>query len=681
MAVPFFRSRTRPREHSWASRLLGILALVGAALLLPGCSNNPYPPGETRGNVIYRRLDDDPRFLDPSVAYVITEAQIIDVIYPSFFRYHYLKRNPYVLELLLGAEMPTRKATPVTDMVAGKPQKKNGETWTFRIKKGIHFQDDDCFPGGKGREVTAKDFLYSFRRMADPRVPCPVLGFFEDKILGFADYVKNNRQNGADYDAPVPGLQLDPNDPYTFRIVLNQPYPQLRFMMAMHFTTPIPREAVELYGKEKFNRHPVGCGAYTMVEYTPKRRVVLKKNPTRVPEYYPTEGAPGDPELGRLKDAGQQLPLADTIVYSFVKESVTGWNLFLQGYMDGWGVTQQNYQQAMSRPGVLSREMIDHGIKLEHQEAPQISYFAFNMNDPVFGGYTPERRKLRQAISLALDSQQFIDLESQGNGIPAQSIIPPGLFGYDPKYKNPYRQFSVEAAKKKLAEAGYPDGIDPKTGEQLTLYFDNTATSAEERQSVGLIQKQIEAIGVRFESRVFRGPVWQDRLDKGQAQFFRYGWLADYPDPENFVFLLYGPNKRPGPNASAYQNPEYDKLFEQMRAMEDTPARAEIIRKMRDIAAEDCPWIYLIHDQDLGLRQGWVSNTKPHGVSNDTVKYWRVDGEKRAALQAQWNRPNYWPAGIGAVVLLLSALPAAVVVRGRANRRSRREIPAVRSRS
>lgn len=645
-------------------------------LVLAGCGNNPYPRGQTAEAVLYRSMTDNPRTLDPSVSYTVSEARIIDVIYPSYFRYHYLKRDPYVLELMLGAEEPIREPYALMVTEDGRQVKKTVERWSFRIRQGLRFQDDPCFPGGKGREIIAADFLYAFRRMADPKVPCPVRSFVDDKILGFGEYVAHNQElaekgQDADYHAEVPGLRLDPDDPYRFEILFSQPYPQLRYLMAMHFTTPIAHEAAEHYGKE-LARHPVGSGAYVMSEYLPKQRIVLTVNPNRPEERYPSEGAVGDEEAGLLADAGKRLPLADRIVFTFNKESVTGWNLFLQGYMDAWGVGRDNYRQVMSQQGQLSEEMVEKGVSLHRAADPNIRYFAFNMKDAVVGGQTQRARKLRQAISTALDSQEFIDLFLQGNGRPAQWIIPPGLFGYDPEFKNPYSQHSVERAKQLLAEAGYPDGIDPATGDRLVIYNDNTAISAAGRQFVGVLKKQIERIGIKLESRSWRPIVWQDRIDKGQFQFASYGWLADYPDPENFVFLLYGQNRRPGPNAAAYDNPEYNRLFEQMRSMDDSPERLAIIHRMRKLSVEDCPWVYLYHGEGLFITYDWLTNVKPHPVANDTTKYFGIRGEERANRQVAWNRPNYLPGIILVVLWVAGAVPAVAVVRNRRRRRVRK---------
>lgn len=667
----------------------GSIAALGV-LALAGCNNNPYPAGETARPVLYRALGEDVRTLDPTRAYTDVEAQIIDVIYPSYFKYNYLKR-PFTLEPNLGARPDVREPYVFREQKTvklnedgtltkeGPVVEKRGEQYTFTLKKGLRFQDDPCFPGGKGREIVAEDILYAFRRTTDPALSCPIQGFLADKIIGLNERIALNNERlktkqPADVTTPVAGLQVDKNDPYTFHVLLREPYPQLRYLMAMHFTTPIAKEAVDKYGN--LNRQAVGCGPFMITEYTPNRRIIEEPNPNRPKETYPTEGAPGDREKGLLADAGRELPLADKIVYTVMREGVTSWNLFLQGYLDSASIGATNYQQALASPNRLSPEMVKQGVTLLYDEKPTITYMCFNMDDKEWGGYSPAKRKLRQAVSLSISGEAYNDLIKQGTASTANFIVPPGLFGYEESYRNPYRQSNVERAKQLLVEAGYPGGKNAKTGERLTLTWNNTATTAAGRQLVGLIQRQIEATGIQVESKSMRSPEWQDALDKGQFQFINYGWLADYPDPENFLFLLYGPNRRPGVNYANYNNPEYNKLFEQMRAMDNGPERLAIIRKMRDIAVEDCPWIYVVHDRDLSLAHGWLTNVKPHGVANDVNKYRGVDAARRARLQAAWNRPNYWPTLGLAALLVVGTLPALGTLRARRERKVRRAGPA-----
>lgn len=670
-----------PRFRSTRRSLFALFGVVGV-FGLAGCSNNPYPRGETASNVIYRYMGDDPKSLDPSFSYTVDEAAITDLIYPSFYKYHYLKTDPYELVLNLGAREPVREpfSVEVTDK-DGNKKTVQGERYTFTLKSGLKYQDDPCFPGEKGRAITAADIVYSFKRMADPAVQCPVASFFSDKIVGWDAYVKGfETAKEKNYDAEIEGVQLDPNDPLTLRIVLNQPYPQMRYLMAMHFTTPQAREAVDFY-KEEYARHPVGCGPYYMSEYQPKQRIVLVKNPNRHKDLYPSDGDPGVQEEGLLKDAGKELPLNDKIVTNIIRESTSSWNLFQQGYLDASGVGTNNYQQVMAANNSLSPELAAKGAILRKETEANVYYCAFNMNDPVFGGLDEKRKKLRQAISLTINSQEYIDLLRQGNGVPAQWLIPPSVYGSESTYKNPFRQWDPELtrAKQLLAEAGYPNGIDPKTGEKLVLKYDNTATNAAGRVQVGILQKMIERLGIKVELRSTRANVFQDKLLKGQHQFITYGWFADYPDPENFVFLLYGPNKRPGPNSSNYANPVYDKLFEQMRALDDGPERLALIKQMRDIAVEDCPWIPLYHNVSLSLNYDWLKNVKAHPIANDAGQYRSVDAEKRAQMQRAWNRPNYVPLFAIAALLFLGSAPAVGVVRQRINRRVRRDEAAATS--
>jgi ABC-type transport system substrate-binding protein len=665
---------TLSRADRFVGVLLAVFASAGAAFL-GGCSNNPYPLGESDGNVLYRGLGDDPKSLDPSFSYTVGEAAITDLIYPSFYKYHYLKRAPFQLALNLGAREPVREPYPVT--ITGKDGKLKtvpGERYTFTFRSDLRFQDDPCFPGRTGRPITAKDVAYSFKRMADPAVRCPVASFFEDKVVGWQEYAEGFKtKKKANYDAEMAGVQVDPRDPNTLHILLSQPYPQLRYLMAMHFTTPQAREAVEYYGGE-YPRHPVGCGPYMMTEYRPRQRITLDVNPNRPKDYYPSDGSPGDKEAGLLDDAGKPLPRNDRVVFTIMKEGTTAWNLFLQGYLDAAGVGQNNFQQVITPAGTLSPEMVRKGISLRKETQVMIWYFAFNMEDPVFGGYDEKHRNLRQAISLAVDTKEYTDLLNLGNGQPAQWLIPPSVFGNDPNYKNPYRQFdpNLTKAKQLLAEAGYPGGIDPKTGQKLVLHYDNTATTPAGRTQVGIVQRMIERIGIKVESATSNYNVFQEKLLKGQHQFIFYGWFADYPDPENFVFLLYGPNKKPGPNAASYANPEYDRLFEQMRSMNDGPERQTVINKMRDIAVEDCPWIYMYHDVNLALAYDWEKNVKAHPIANDGNQYIRIDYRERAAKQREWNQPNYIPLAVLAAVLVIGGVPAVGVVRQRTNRKVRR---------
>ncbi|RYG26889.1 hypothetical protein EON82_01590 [bacterium] len=649
-------------------------ALTGLfGLLLAGCSNVPLPSEIVRGNANVRSMG-EPRSFDPSFSYNEGDSPIIALMFPAFYHYEYLKQKTYQLSLDIGAAEPTMvKLTPAAKGDAA-------ERWTYRIRKDLKFQDDPCFKatGGKGRGVTAADMVYSFKRMADPSVNCPVASYFADKIVGWGDYSKGfETLKAKNYDQPFKGVYVDPDDPYALTIELTQPYPQLKYLMAMAFTSPQSREAVEFYKEDYALHHPVGFGAFKLKEYIAHDHVWLTRNENAHPQSYPTEA---DPDLQPLlADAGKPVPFVDDIYLKVVTESVTAYNLFQQGYLDSLTVSFANANIVPAANG-MTQEMKDRGIQLNKNNRASIDYLAFNMNDPVFGGYTPEKRKLRQAISLAVDSDQYINLSLQGMGMPAQWIVPPGLEGYDPDFKNPYRQFDpkLEKAKKLLAEAGYPDGVDKKTGQRLVLKYDYYATSPALAQTMRLFQKQIQRLGIQVELVINQYATFNSRVEKKQVQFIQYGWNADYPDPENFTFMLYGPNESPGPNAALYNNPEYNKLFERMRDMEDGPERNAIMERMRQISVEDCPWIYLTFPVTRSLVQPWVSNLRANPLAADSMKYIKVNADQRVERQSDWNKAVYWPLLLGVVAVVGVVIPASATIRSRTNRRVRREGNATR---
>ncbi len=638
---------------------------LAATLAVTGCANAPYSLARERANVRFLTMG-EPRSFDASFSYNAGDGPIIALINPSFYRYKYLKRTPYQLELNLGAELPT-----VEHLTAAK-KGDVVERWTYRLRRDMRFSDDPCFTGGKGRGATAADMVYAIKRMVDPKVNCPISSYLADKIVGWdADNKRFEKEGKKAYDADLIGARVDPKDPYAFQIDLNQPYPQLRYLMAMAFFSPLSREAVEKYGDQYGLHHPIGVGQYQMKEYAANDHIWLVRNANAYKETYPADA---DPSLqGLLADAGKRVPFNDEIYLKVVTEPVTSYNLFQQGYTDSLGVTSANAQIVPAANG-LTQDMKDRGVQLNKNVEVAVTYMAFNMEDPTFGGYDEKHKKLRQAISLSIDSRAYIDIVAQGMGQAAQWIVPPGLAGYDPVYKNPYRQFDPKLAKAKqlLAEAGYPNGIGPD-GQRLILNYDNYATSPAAIQITRLFQKEIQALGIQVELKTNQYATFNDRLEKKQAQFFDFGWNADYPDAENFTFMLYGPNVPPGgPNSSLYNSPAYNKLFEQMRAMSDGPERNAVMAKMRDISVEDCPWIYVQFSESRTLVQPWASNQNANFIASDNMKYVRLDPAKRVELQERWNRSTLWPIAAFALLIVAICVPASQTIKNRTNRRVRK---------
>jgi ABC-type transport system substrate-binding protein len=433
---------------------------------------------------------------------------------------------------------------------------------------------------------------------------------------------------------------------------------------------------------------PIGTGPYMLTENNPNARMVLERNPNFRGEPYPSEGEPGDAEAGLLRDSGKTMPFIDRVVFSREKESIPYWNKFLQGYFDISGIGSDQFDQAVrvsiEGEAAVTPEMEHQGIRLSTSVATSTGYVAFNWDDPVVGGQkggeSAERaRKLRHAISIAFDVEEQIAIFANGRGIAAQGPIAPGIFGYrDGKEGlNPVvydwvegkpRRKSIEAAQKLLAEAGYPGGRDAKTGQPLVLYLDTVTRGPGDKAVFDWYRRQFEKLSLQLEIRSTDWNRFQEKIRKGATQIFRLGWNADYPDPENFLFLLHGPQSRArtqGENAANYVNPEYDALFEKMKNMPNSPERQRLIDRMVEIVRRDAPWIWGTHPKEYSLSHSWLANDKPNNMARNNMKYLKVDAQKRSALRREWNRPLLWPLGLIALVLVVSAVPAVVSYRRR----------------
>ncbi|MDA8128512.1 MAG: ABC transporter substrate-binding protein [Betaproteobacteria bacterium] len=704
----------------------GLLA-IGLALLT-ACSdnwNNPYPRSEARANVAYSAFSERPKHLDPARSYSSNEAEFIGQIYEPPLQYHFLKR-PYTLIPLTADAVPKPRyldasGRPLPD---DAPSSAIAESvYEIHIRPGIRYQPHPAFArdaagrylyhsldsaamAGKTqladfkhtgtRELVAADYVYEIKRLANPRLSSPILGLMSEHIVGLkalGDTLEKAVKAHPDAalnlnDFPFAGAEAV--DRYTYRIRIKGKYPQFIYWLAMPFFAPVPWEADVFYAQPgmadrnlTLDWQPVGTGPFYLSENNPNRRMVLKRNPYFHGEIYPVDGDAADRRAGLLADAGKPLPFIDEAVFSLEKETIPYWSKFLQGYYDSAGISSDSFDQAIqfSAGGTprLTKSMRDKDIHLVTTVAASIWYVGFNMLDPVVGGLSEDRRKLRQAISIAFDYDEFISIFLNGRGIPAQGPIPPGLFGYVDGVAglNPYVyeahdgkivRHPIEMAKKLLAEAGYPNGRDARTGAPLVLYFDTMASGPDAKSRLDWMKKQLDKLNIQLVVRGTDYNRFQDKMRRGNAQLFEWGWNADYPDPENFFFLLYGPNKKVangGENAANYDNPEFNRLFERMKDMDNGPERQRVIDAMLEIVRRDAPWIFAYYPKSFGLTQGWVHNVKPNLMANNTLKYRRIDPALRATRRAEWNRPVRWPIALLAGGLLVAVAPAVIAWRRR----------------
>ncbi len=642
--------------------LMSFFCVLAAGLT--ACGNNPYP-AEKGKSINYTALAEDPRTLDPAQVSDTTSAEILDQICDSLYQNAYLDR-PYKVEPALAAGYPEKRIFYEQVQEKGVAKSVARMEYTFRLRDDIYFQDDPCFPGGKGRRVTTPDVIYAIKRLADPAVQATGYWLVAGKIKGMDVFFKKAAARGkADYTLDVEGLSAP--DDRTLKITLTEPYPAFIYVMSMPYTAPVAHEAVDYYnahGREGLSRHPVGTGAYRLKSWERQHRIILERNPTFRKEYYPHHGAPGDREKGLLDDAGKQLPFLDEVWYTIIPTAQPIWLLFLQGYLDASGVPQEQFDRVITSKLDLSDAFVKKGISLEIGSDLDIYYITLNMRDPVLGKNT----YLRQALSLAYDSDLYNQIYLNGRAINAQGPLPPGVFGYDPDFRNPYKTHDIGKAKELLAKAGYPGGVDSRTGARLELTYDIGSDSTRAREAATFDMRCFEQLGIKMRLQVNTFSQYLERTMKGTFQMTAGGWLADYPDPENFLQLLYGPNKPPNPNSASFSNPEYDRLYERIKTMDDTPERLALIHRMVEIVAGECPWIFNVHTPSYVLRHSWYKNGKNHSISGNYKKYLRIDARDRRAYREAENRPDYKIAVYGLILLVMLSFPA-VVVKYRRRRR------------
>ncbi len=687
-----------------------------------GPLNSPYPNTEREDNTLYTSFSERPKHLDPARSYSSDEWIITNQIYEPPLQYHYLKR-PYELMPLVASAMPEISFYDKNDQLVREDDLRKIAYSKYRISilPNILYQPHPAFAKDNKnqnylyhaltedeadeydsiqdfevqstRELKAEDFVYQIKRLADPTLNSPIFGLMSEYIVGMNKFretvaqkykilgVNEGNKEFLDFrDIELEGAKVL-ND-YQYEIIVKGHYPQLLYWLAMPFFAPMPWEAVKFYSQDylaerniSLDWYPIGTGPYLLAENNPNLRISLEQNPNFHGENYPVEGSEEDKAQGLLARQGKPLPFIRKVNFVLEKESIPYWNKFLQGYYDQSGISSDSFDQAIQLNPVgnfsLTDELAEKGVKLQTSVLPTTFYWGFNMLDDVVGGLGEKQKKLRQAISIAFDMEEFINIFQNGRGQVAHGMLPPGIFGFVEDSFNKvvfedsptgYKRKSIEQAKKLLAEAGYPNGIDPKTQKTLVLYLDAVVGGGPDTNALyAWIRKQFKKINIDLVVRDTQYNRFQDKMRNGSAQIFSWGWNADYPDPENFLFLLYGPNgkvKFDGENASNYNNPKFNALFEKIKSMQNSPERLAFIEEMLAIAQEDAPWIWGYHPKLYTLSHQWMAPFKSNAMSRNTLKYAAIDVKTRSMLREAWNHPILWPISIIIALLLLIIIPA-----------------------
>lgn len=693
--------------------------LLTAVFILPSALhavvlNDPYSQVSSTEKIYYTSFAEQPKTLDPATSYNANEYQFIGQIYEPVLQYDYLVR-PYQLIPATASQMPEVKRYDKNgQLITSAEENASTSVYTIHIKSGIYYQPHPALSGHYSplsssyfqqhsvnqlsdfkhtgtRELVAEDYIYQIKRLASPRVNSSIYGLMSEHIVGFQEYAaqlpdKNQHPGFLDLrDYNLSGVRLI--DRYTYEITLKGEYSQFMYWLAMPFFSPIPWEADRFYSQKgmaeknlSFGWYPVGTGAFMLTENNPNSRMVLVKNPNFRAEYFPRNGSEEDRKKGYLAHAGERIPMIDKVIFVLEKEAIPRWNKFLQGYYDLSGIAADNFDQAIAVNAagemILTPQMREKGITLQEVAEPAVYYMGFNMLDDVVGGKSERARKLRQAISIAVNYDENISIFFNGRGSPAQGPIPAGIFGYQEGEKgiNPYvytwennqrQRRSLDEARALMKAAGYPGGRNVKTKRVLTLHYDVPSTGRpDEKAELNWMMKQFASIGIQLDVRATQYNRFQEKMRSGNAQLFSWGWSADYPDPENFLFLFKSANgkvKFGGENVANYSNRKYDALFEEMKNRPSDAKRLAIINQMVEIIRHDAPWVGGVNTKIPVLRQQWMSPIKPNSVSQNGLKYVAIDVPLRETLRQKWNQATLWPIGVLLILLILFLLPFLLV--------------------
>jgi len=552
---------------------------------------------------------------DPVLAYDAASNSVVEEISESMLEYEYLTRPVKLAPLTL------ERLPEVSD---------RGATYLCRIRKGIFFAPDPAFKG-KPRELVAADYAYSLKRLLDPALRSPWTWVVEGKLIGGDELQAAAKKTGKlDYDAPIAGLEII--DRYTLRIRLKQPDYTFLYVLAMPSSAAVAREVIDAYGNDA-GAHPVGTGPYLLKEYKRSSRIVLEANP-QFRKFVFDEPAPANKADAAIARAlkGKVLPAIGRIEISVIEEQQPRWLAFLKREVDYLQPFPLGFVGELLDNGKLKPALAAKGIYHELLLRPNTWWAYFNMEDPVVGGYTPEKIALRRAIGMAFNTDEFIRVLFMGRAVPAQGPIPPDIAGYDPGHKTQAQAYDPAAARALLERFGYKDRDgdgyrELPDGKPLVIEQWSSPTSRA-REYDELWKKSMDAIGIRMVFKKDKVPELRKMARAGKLQMRQDGWNADYPDAENFMQNLYGPNIGQT-NDSRFKLPEFDRLYEAAKKLPDSPERTKLYDRMTDLVIAYAPWRLTHHLLEDHVIQPWVIGYKPHPIRSDIWMYLDIDESKR----------------------------------------------------
>ncbi|MFC5498203.1 ABC transporter substrate-binding protein [Caenimonas terrae] len=538
-------------------------------------------------------------------------------MFDSLYGYDYLMR-PVRVRPMLADGMPQNSA--------------DFRTFTVRLRHGILFADDPAF-GGKKRELTAQDVVYTYKRVFDPKVKSPSLSDLEEQtLLGLPELRKQAQASGKfDYDREVEGLRA--LDRYTVQFKLAESRP--RFILTL--ADPgiygiVAREVVEKYG-DQIMEHPVGTGPFVLQEWQRSSKLTFVRNPNYREEHYNEEASPDDASAqaisARLK--GKRLPIVDKVVVSIIDEPQPRWLSFLNNEHDLMQGLPASFATYAIPNNKLAPNLAKRGMQMDRQVNSDISLMYFNMEDPLVGGYTPEKVALRRAIGLGYNSEEAVRLPRHGQAIVAQGLIVPDTSGYDPAFRSEMGTFDRGRAIALLDMYGYTDKDgdgwrDQPDGKPLVLEM-NTQGSSDSRELDEILKKNMDALGIKVEFKIGKWPEQLKAARPGKLMMWQLGFSASNPDGGNILQL--GTSNQVGQqNLARFRNAQFDKLYDQQSLMEDGPERNAVMKQAVKIMVAYMPYKVVTHRIGTDLMQPWLIGYKRHPYAREFWRYVDIDTSK-----------------------------------------------------
>ena len=549
---------------------------------------------------------------DPAAAHDLYSGTVEQVIFETLLTYDYLARPAKLVPL-------TAEALPqITD---------NGQTYTIRIKKGIYFTPDPAFKGVK-RELVAEDYVYSLKRLMDPKIRSPWTWLLDGKVVGLDEQAAAAKETGAfDYNAKVPGLEAV--DRYTVRIRLKQPDYNLSYVLAHEPTSAVAREVVAAYANEggRVMSNPVGTGPYKLANWIRSSKIFLEANPDYRGFVWDFKAGAGPEDAQIVKEMkGKKMPQVGRIEISIMEEDQSRLLAFQNGELDLMNMEGPLAPMVLIG-GELTPDMKKKGVKLSRFVDPEISYHYWNLMDPVVGGLTKEKIALRRAMAMAYPIDEEIRVVRNGQAVEAQFPVPPGVVGHDPNYKTSVK-YDPAGANALLDKFGYKKGADGyrtlPDGKPLVIRYASRPDSLG-RQQDEMWKKTLDSIGIKMEVQKDKFAELLKLEKQCKLMMRTAAWIADYPDADNFMQLLYGRNIYQSNNACAVI-PEYDKLYEQSLRLPDSPERNKLYREMAKIIEAYAPWRLDISRYRNMLAQPRVLGFKKHPILHSEWQYIDVSG-------------------------------------------------------